>query len=280
MLYNTMPQAVAFPPFPSQLQFSSKYIQRLSQASTTTPILLRFGLVEFYNKLPLYLLEMYNLYEYCLVRRVDLRVTFTNTGSTPVTVCLGAYPFNEIDVTITTPEQFETGRYSTWRLAGIATGDSSVNLRRSFDVQQITGLPFTDKSHWIDKTRAQIASTGAVDPHEMSLFVNVANSGVQMWSGYVDVQATYHMEFFSPALPSGPQVQDRVRRYYEGHDGILEAYSDDDDQKSQSVVRLNPCSEEFHPRIRTRPLEVDYRSQVETLKPTKLLMSPSFHKKV
>jgi hypothetical protein len=142
-----------------------------------------------------------------------------------VTCCIGAYPYNEADPAIATPEQFETSRYAVWKLAGVATGSSSVSLNRSFDVERVTGVPFFDKDHWIDQTRATAASPA--DPHEMCLFANVSNSGVTMWSGYLDVQATYHLQWFSPCLPSGPQLAQRVREVRYESQGDYE--EDDED---------------------------------------------------
>jgi len=229
------------------MQFSSKYITRVAQAATTAPLAPAFGLVEFLGKTPIYTSFLYDMYQYCRIRRVDMKFKFTNTGTTPVTCAIGAYPFNQINTSSTTPEQFEVAPRAIWKLAGISTGDSTITLDRSFDVEQTTGVPFFDKAHWIDFTRALL--TTPADPHELALYVSLANSGVTSWQGYWDLQLTYHMQWFSPMVAGGPQalttfsVHPRQTVESEEEDEEDERYSYASKSRNKT---LNPRAEEFH----------------------------------
>lgn len=187
----------------------------------------RVGLFSFNGQLPLYTASMYNLYRYCRITGVHVKLTLAPdvTGEySSVEMAMAKVPFNE-GASIT-PAALHIVRGSKYALTGSSVGTRPQIIQGSWASFDELGNPVYDRSFW--QTEVEAAST-TLDADEPVIAVAVRSVNAQAATVSLNLEVTYHMEFFDlhfddvaavkytskvdPAAKRGPPLNGKAKPY-------------------------------------------------------------------
>lgn len=168
------------------------------------------GLYSFYNQLPQYTGSAYNLYRYCRITGVHVALTLCPdvTGEySAVEMAMARIPFNE--ATSVTPATLHIVRGSKYALASSGVGAPQTKIQGSWASFDELGNPVFDKTFW--QTEAEAGST-TLDPDEPVVAIAVRSVNQQAATVSLNLEITYHMEFFDLHIDDSAQIelQDRL----------------------------------------------------------------------
>lgn len=173
-------------------EFSVALVDRFqTNTSAVSDLQYSFGLLEYLNRVPTYLSELYTIYRYSRVTWVDFEVTLVNTGSAPIDLIVGVIP--QVDTTAVTPAILEQKPGSVRKLVSIAGGMDRVTIRKSCDPAEWLGNPYQTKDYWVTATQA--ASTTPLDVNE-PVFLVIPSQPTTAMSYVLNVRTTYHVQLF------------------------------------------------------------------------------------
>jgi len=195
-----------FPLFPRQLQFSSRWQQSLEIDLDVADYNRRVGLFSFNGQLPYYSASMFNIYRYCRITGVDVRLTVCpdQTGPSAIEMAMARLPATE--AVNPTPGFLQTVRGSVYCLTPSA-GAPAKTISQSYASFDELGNPVYDRSLW--QTEATAAST-TLNPDEPVVAVAVRSINGQAAVVAINLQVTYHMEWFDL---HGDDATNRIKEF-------------------------------------------------------------------
>jgi len=242
-----------FPAFPKQLQFHSTWSQTLDINLFATQYNRRVGLFSFNGQLPLYATSMYNLYRYCRIVGVHVKLTLAPdvTGEySAVEMCMARVPFDE--GASPTPAFLQRVRGSKYALTGSSAGTRPQVIQGFWGSFDELGNPVYDKSFWQTETEAGSTS---LDPDEPVIAVAVRSVAGQTATVSLNLEVRYHMEFFdlhyddtAVSLNDNTTVKTKVQKSLGGKLGCKPTVGRDKQEDDSFTV--DDMSEKQPPRRR------------------------------
>lgn len=198
---------VRFPLFPRQLQFSSTWTQTVEVAlGNITQYNRRIGLFEFLNNIPQYVLDAYELYRYCRISCVDLKLIAVGEMTSASTnyafeAGMARLPFDE--AATTTPQELRTVRGGKYALAA-QSGSNRLSLSGTYGSFDELGNPVYDRTYW--QTYNEAVNTTAVDVNRPVVAVALKSVLGNSVNVSINLSVTYHMQFFDLEVPPLPAL--------------------------------------------------------------------------
>lgn len=167
--------------------------------SATTELFQVLGIVEFLGYRPLYALEMYAIYKYCRVMRVDVIAQCLNLGTYPIRFGVGHIAYN--DASGLTFDRFIEKPATAHKLISAKGGIDKAVITKTFNSTSMLGSVL-DSKYWVDVT--QSASATPIDAKEPVLVIGMdgAEGSADTWTGSVNFTLTYHLQWFDLKTPS------------------------------------------------------------------------------
>jgi hypothetical protein len=183
---------------PEELSVALRFQDRDQYNLTASPIIKGFGLLEFLNQRPLYSAELFQIYRYCKITRVDILFEVCNQISQPIQAITGFLPF--VDIAGITADRLSEKIDSVRRLMSPQGGLDRVIIRKSYVCEKVIGEPVLSK-YWM--SNAQSLSSTPIDVNEPALVYVLANGGTAgVISAIVNYRITYHCQFFDLQTPA------------------------------------------------------------------------------
>ncbi len=157
------------------------------------------GVVEFLGYRPLYALQLYEIYKYCRIMRVDVRAECINTGTVGIQFAVGHIAYS--DASGLTFDRFIEKPATTKKLVSPKGGMDRAVITKSLNSTMMLGSVL-DSKYWINVT--QSASTTPIDTNEPVLVLGIDNyqSSSVPYAAQVNFTLTYHLQFFDLRTPS------------------------------------------------------------------------------
>jgi hypothetical protein len=193
--YSVRTGPVRAPPIPAEFSVSLSDYWDANVVAATDQTATTVGLLEFFNKRPIYSAELYAIYKYARVTAAEIEIELVSTSNNQVQIALGHVPYEDVaGLTISRLVQVPGSIRRTVSLSG---GMDKVILRKFWNVQQLIGNPAFDKTYWIDAS--QSTSGTPVDAKEPVIVMIVDNlvGGTTAYSCTLNWKVTYHIQFFS-----------------------------------------------------------------------------------
>lgn len=172
------------------------------------------GLFYFLGQVPLYAQQLYQLYRYARIYRVDVEaeVNAVPGGSAyGFDFSIGSLPWDEMSTTPISPDAVAVTTGAVHAKGGLY-GGKALTLRKSFDSSHALGNPIYSPSVW--QTYAQaVTAPATADSSPIAVIALAATPSV----GTINLSATltyrYHVEFFN--LDTTPVVTSQKNQHAE-----------------------------------------------------------------
>lgn len=200
---------VRFPMFPRQLQFNSNWTETVEVAlSNVTQYNRTIGLFEFLNKIPQYALDAYELYRFCRISCVDVKLLAVGEMTSASTnyafeAGMARLPYDE--AISSTPQELRTVRGGKYALAAQA-GSNRLSLSGSYGSFDELGNPVYDRTYW--QTNTEAVNTTPVEPARPVIAVALKSTLGNNVNVSINLTVTYHMQFFDLEIPPLPSIRD------------------------------------------------------------------------
>lgn len=184
-----------YPLFPRQFQFCSNWNRTVEVDLSGSQFTLAIGLFDFLGHIPEYALEMYNLYRYCRIAGVDVRLSVVGEADEAnqnfsFEAAMAKIPFDQVGIT---PVELKLVRGSKYMLVP-TSGMNRCILSGHYGSFDELGNPALDRQFWQDQTEANNATPSDTSRPVICTAVRVIN-GNRAFAA-VNVSVTYHMQWF------------------------------------------------------------------------------------
>jgi len=229
-----------YPLFPRQLQFKSDWTETVDvEINSGYAYNTRVGLFDFLNQIPMYAETMFELYRYCRICAVDVRLQvapeYSGTGRYNSFECaLSPIPSAEA-LAPPTMAALRVVRGSKYALSS-ALGQNRVDLRGHWGSFDQLGNPTYSKDTW--QTASQAAST-TIDGDHPVIFATVRTVSADTQPVCISLTVTYHMQWFDLEIPDGILV---------GRVG----YSDPEPESFEEALAPVPVPDKAPARVTTK----------------------------
>lgn len=175
---------------------NTDYFQTSAASSELFQIL---GMTEFLGYRPLYALEMYAIYKYARILKVDVEAQGVNIGANPIRIAIGYASY--ADVSSLSFDRFIEKAGTKVITISPQGGMDRATLRTSFNTSNHLGA-IQDSKYWVDVT--QSASSTPIDSREPVVVMAIDNyqSSGTAFSAQINFRLTYHVNFFDLKTPA------------------------------------------------------------------------------
>lgn len=212
---------VRFPLFPRQLQFNSCFTQTVEVAlSNVTQYNRRIGLFQFLNQIPQYALDCWEIYRYCRICAVDVKLIAVGEMTSASTnyafeAGMARLPYDE--AASITPQELRTVRGGKYALAAQA-GSNRLTLTGSFGSFDELGNPVYERTYW--QTLLEASNPLSSDPDVPVIAVAVKSTLGNAVNVSVNLSVTYHMQFFDLEIPPLPAQSSEIEAKVVSNKGV------------------------------------------------------------
>lgn len=193
--------------FKVKLQYAEQFLTPSSTAGSTTS----FGLNYWASRIPGYGAQIYDLYKYAQVLRVDYVFRVSSTVLAPFQVVVTPAPY-------AATATFDVLRAYRGRKLQESSGVNSANkaqIRATFHPSQVEGVPtMFDKTTWYTQPNQSGASPLDINSHAVWFGVGPLDSST-VGSYTVQVEIQYHMHFFSPINTVLSLIQEEENHFHD-----------------------------------------------------------------
>jgi len=154
------------------------------------------GIADYLNQLPIYAAQLYQMYRYSRIDRVDIKLEINAVpGGTAYgfDVAIGRIPYSEYSSTMS-PDLLAVTTGAVWGKGGLY-GNRPVILSRSFDSQNALGNLVFGEEYWQTYSQAITSTPTNTNKPVIALAVG-ATPSVGTLNASMSWQVTYHIEFF------------------------------------------------------------------------------------
>lgn len=208
---DLLPSAPRFGPMPKTIKLMLTYRNSV-ELSLTSGVnrSYSYGLLEYGNQLPLYAAQLYQLYKYSRIYRVDIE---TQANAVPggtaygFDIALGRMTWDECGSGAISPDTVALTNGAVHGKGGLYMG-KPITLRKSFDSERELGNPIYGVDSWQTYIQAQTVSGTPFNPWAVIAVASTPSTGSVNVS--MTTTVAYHIEFFS--LDMSPSATTQVRQ--------------------------------------------------------------------
>jgi len=188
-----------FPKLPTSYCVSLTNTDYFQASAATAELFQILGMTEFLGYRPLYALELYSIYKYARIMRVDVEAQGVNIGANPIRIAIGYAAYN--DVSGLTFDRFIEKAGTKVITISPQGGMDRGTLRGTFNTSQHVGA-ISDSKYWVDVT--QSASSTPIDAKEPVIVMAIDNyqSSGTAFSAQINFKLTYHVNWFDLKTPA------------------------------------------------------------------------------
>lgn len=203
-----LPPAPRFGPLPKTMKFKLTYRNSVELSlATGVNRSYAYGLLEYGNQLPLYAEQLYQLYKYSRIYRVDIE---TQVNAVPggtaygFDVALGRMIWSECSAGNISPDTVALSNGAVHGKGGLY-GGKPITIRKSFDSEKELGNPVYGVESW--QTYAQATAISGTPFNPWAVLAVAATPSTGSINLSMTTQVAYHVEFFSLDMSPGGTIQ-------------------------------------------------------------------------
>jgi hypothetical protein len=168
-------------------------------------------MTSYTNHKPLYLNQFYGVWDWSIIRQIDVEFTAINLDLAVYDLALGVVPYYQAaGITL---DQLKESPNSIVKSLGFSSGQGRSVIKKSYNVAHELGIHATTRQLWLNTADASSA-TPADTGHPAIVFLAGAVAGTMVNGITLTSKITFHIEFFElfnpgiSTLKQVPQEQD------------------------------------------------------------------------
>ena len=184
-----------FKPIPQSMKVSLRSRTYETATSTSSPVWLRYGLVEFLGRTSSFGDSLFGLYSLAIIHGCRITLRLVNMGTEPLILVVAPLPWEWIGGSPTLAEICDCPR-AVRKTAGGNSGQDKATVSSAHSVRSLLGKEFNVALYQMTATQA--ASTSAISSVEPVWAVGVsAFNASTVISFRLEVELEYSTEFYS-----------------------------------------------------------------------------------
>lgn len=204
----------------------------------TTQAAVLFPLLEFNSRLPMYAPQLYQIYRFCKIRAIHIKMEVVNTSATqPLTATMCCLPLVRANA-IVDPRGMADVPNAICKQVGLSTGMSRIVLNKSYISERELGQSTLSGSEYYQSYSEAISAASQDDFPSVYCGVIASSTGGN-WTGIIKYVVTYDLEFteyedVAPSMKGSLKTKQKLVK--------AENERDEDEDSQASWVEPDPSS--------------------------------------